>query len=172
MLDSSTQLLKSARSLILNPKDPPTWSVLAGHSRTVSDSIKSLITAIRFVLSPLLSLFNTCCVSTNKCVGNGIFFKKALWSVAPLYWIIITFDCIKILDLPHSWGMSAVPKITIKTRVTMKCRLNPWTLIPLSLMTRCEKGSLIKNSNIVLKPVCCSMCTDSMGDNRTHFVLL
>lgn len=49
MLDSSTQLLKSARSLILNPKDPPTWSVLAGHSRTVSDSIKSLITAIRFV---------------------------------------------------------------------------------------------------------------------------
>ncbi|KAG7323984.1 hypothetical protein KOW79_012000 [Hemibagrus wyckioides] len=47
MLDSSTQLLKSARSLILNPKDPPTWSVLAGHSRTVSDSIKSLITAIR-----------------------------------------------------------------------------------------------------------------------------
>ncbi|XP_062847949.1 talin-2 [Trichomycterus rosablanca] len=47
MLDSSTQLLKSARSLILNPRDPPTWSVLAGHSRTVSDSIKSLITSIR-----------------------------------------------------------------------------------------------------------------------------
>ncbi|KAJ8248766.1 hypothetical protein GJAV_G00227510 [Gymnothorax javanicus] len=47
MLDSSTQLLKTARSLVLNPKDPPTWSVLAGHSRTVSDSIKSLITAIR-----------------------------------------------------------------------------------------------------------------------------
>ncbi|KAM7015412.1 talin-2 isoform 2-T2 [Tautogolabrus adspersus] len=47
MLDSSTYLLKSARSLVINPKDPPTWSVLAGHSRTVSDSIKSLITAIR-----------------------------------------------------------------------------------------------------------------------------
>ncbi|KAJ8247513.1 hypothetical protein GJAV_G00247260 [Gymnothorax javanicus] len=47
MLDSSTHLLKTARSLIINPKDPPTWSVLAGHSRTVSDSIKSLITAIR-----------------------------------------------------------------------------------------------------------------------------
>uniref|UniRef100_A0A8C7ZGM3 Talin 2a n=1 Tax=Oryzias sinensis TaxID=183150 RepID=A0A8C7ZGM3_9TELE len=47
MLDSSTLLLKTARSLALNPKDPPTWSVLAGHSRTVSDSIKSLITAIR-----------------------------------------------------------------------------------------------------------------------------
>ncbi|XP_042571526.1 talin-2 isoform X1 [Cyprinus carpio] len=47
MLDSSTHLLETARSLVLNPKDPPTWSILAGHSRTVSDSIKSLITSIR-----------------------------------------------------------------------------------------------------------------------------
>ncbi|XP_036390816.1 talin-2-like [Megalops cyprinoides] len=47
MLDSSTELLKTARSLVINPKDPPTWSILAAHSRTVSDSIKSLITAIR-----------------------------------------------------------------------------------------------------------------------------
>uniref|UniRef100_A0A3Q4HLY8 Talin 2b n=1 Tax=Neolamprologus brichardi TaxID=32507 RepID=A0A3Q4HLY8_NEOBR len=47
MLDSSTYLLETARSLVLNPKDPPTWSILAGHSRTVSDSIKSLITSIR-----------------------------------------------------------------------------------------------------------------------------
>lgn len=51
MLDSSTYLLETARSLVLNPKDPPTWSILAGHSRTVSDSIKSLITSIRSVLS-------------------------------------------------------------------------------------------------------------------------
>uniref|UniRef100_A0A8C2WH61 Talin 2 n=1 Tax=Cyclopterus lumpus TaxID=8103 RepID=A0A8C2WH61_CYCLU len=47
MLDSSSYLLETARSLVLNPKDPPTWSILAGHSRTVSDSIKSLITSIR-----------------------------------------------------------------------------------------------------------------------------
>ncbi|XP_029288852.1 talin-2 isoform X4 [Cottoperca gobio] len=47
MLDSSTYLLETARLLVLNPKDPPTWSILAGHSRTVSDSIKSLITSIR-----------------------------------------------------------------------------------------------------------------------------
>ncbi|XP_076012338.1 talin-2 [Genypterus blacodes] len=47
MLDSSTHLIRTARSLVINPKDPPTWSILAGHSRTVSDSIKSLITAIR-----------------------------------------------------------------------------------------------------------------------------
>ncbi|TRY56697.1 hypothetical protein DNTS_012968 [Danionella cerebrum] len=47
MLDSSTHLLKTARSLVMNPKDPPTWSLLAGYSRTVSDSIKNLITAIR-----------------------------------------------------------------------------------------------------------------------------
>lgn len=53
MLDSSTYLLETARSLVLNPKDPPTWSILAGHSRTVSDSIKSLITSIRLILIPL-----------------------------------------------------------------------------------------------------------------------
>uniref|UniRef100_A0A452J5C3 I/LWEQ domain-containing protein n=1 Tax=Gopherus agassizii TaxID=38772 RepID=A0A452J5C3_9SAUR len=47
MLESSALLIKTARSLAINPKDPPTWSVLAGHSHTVSDSIKSLITSIR-----------------------------------------------------------------------------------------------------------------------------
>ncbi|XP_066200742.1 talin-2 isoform X2 [Saccopteryx leptura] len=47
MLESSSNLIRTARSLAINPKDPPTWSVLAGHSHTVSDSIKSLITSIR-----------------------------------------------------------------------------------------------------------------------------
>ncbi|XP_053128319.1 talin-2 isoform X1 [Hemicordylus capensis] len=47
MLESSSSLIKTARSLAINPKDPPTWSVLAGHSHTVSESIKSLITSIR-----------------------------------------------------------------------------------------------------------------------------
>ncbi|XP_075713815.1 talin-2 isoform X2 [Rhinoderma darwinii] len=47
MLESSSSLIKTARSLAINPKDPPTWSNLAGHSRIVSDSIKSLITSIR-----------------------------------------------------------------------------------------------------------------------------
>ncbi|XP_007424458.1 talin-2 isoform X1 [Python bivittatus] len=47
MLESSSSLIKTARSLAINPKDPSTWSVLAGHSHTVSESIKSLITSIR-----------------------------------------------------------------------------------------------------------------------------
>ncbi|KAM6150037.1 talin-2 isoform 3-T3 [Erethizon dorsatum] len=47
MLESSSYLIRTACSLAINPKDPPTWSVLAGHSHTVSDSIKSLITSIR-----------------------------------------------------------------------------------------------------------------------------
>ncbi|XP_063169958.1 talin-2 isoform X2 [Candoia aspera] len=47
MLESSSSLIKTARSLAVNPKDPSTWSVLAGHSHTVSESIKSLITSIR-----------------------------------------------------------------------------------------------------------------------------
>lgn len=52
MLESSSYLIRTARSLAINPKDPPTWSVLAGHSHTVSDSIKSLITSIRLVSPP------------------------------------------------------------------------------------------------------------------------
>ncbi|XP_045150885.1 talin-2 [Echinops telfairi] len=47
MLESSSHLIRTARSLAINPKDPPTWSVLAGHSHTVSDAIKGLITSIR-----------------------------------------------------------------------------------------------------------------------------
>ncbi|XP_061468480.1 talin-1 isoform X2 [Rhineura floridana] len=47
MLESSAGLIQTARSLAINPKDPPKWSVLAGHSRTVSDSIKKLITNMR-----------------------------------------------------------------------------------------------------------------------------
>ncbi|KAJ8260864.1 hypothetical protein COCON_G00165870 [Conger conger] len=47
MLVSSTGMIQTARSLAVNPKDPPNWSVLAGHSRTVSDSIKKLITNMR-----------------------------------------------------------------------------------------------------------------------------
>ncbi|XP_025050766.1 talin-1 isoform X2 [Alligator sinensis] len=47
MLESSAGLIQTARSLAVNPRDPPQWSVLAGHSRTVSDSIKKLITNMR-----------------------------------------------------------------------------------------------------------------------------
>ncbi|NXA82743.1 TLN1 protein, partial [Thryothorus ludovicianus] len=47
MLESSAGLIQTARSLAVNPKDPSQWSVLAGHSRTVSDSIKKLITNMR-----------------------------------------------------------------------------------------------------------------------------
>nr|XP_033793377.1 talin-1 isoform X1 [Geotrypetes seraphini] len=47
MLESSSGLIQTARSLAVNPKDPPKWSILAGHSRTVSDSIKKLITNMR-----------------------------------------------------------------------------------------------------------------------------
>ncbi|XP_039255853.1 talin-2-like isoform X8 [Styela clava] len=47
MLDSSSELIKTARKLANNPKDPPTWQVLSGHSRVVSDSIKKLVSSIR-----------------------------------------------------------------------------------------------------------------------------
>ncbi|XP_072463064.1 talin-1 isoform X1 [Notamacropus eugenii] len=47
MLESAGGLIQTARALAVNPRDPPSWSVLAGHSRTVSDSIKKLITSMR-----------------------------------------------------------------------------------------------------------------------------
>lgn len=47
MLESSSELIKTARKLANNPKDPPTWQVLSGHSRVVSDSIKKLVSSIR-----------------------------------------------------------------------------------------------------------------------------
>lgn len=53
MLESSTGMIQTARSLAVNPKDPPKWSVLAGHSRTVSDSIKKLITNMRYSQSSI-----------------------------------------------------------------------------------------------------------------------
>lgn len=68
MLESSSYLIRTARSLAINPKDPPTWSVLAGHSHTVSDSIKSLITSIRLVLPPEIASD----LYLNKAGGNNL----------------------------------------------------------------------------------------------------
>uniref|UniRef100_UPI00358E49C6 talin-2-like n=1 Tax=Myxine glutinosa TaxID=7769 RepID=UPI00358E49C6 len=47
MVKSSSEMIGVARSLAANPRDPPTWSHLASQSRTISDSIKRLITAVR-----------------------------------------------------------------------------------------------------------------------------
>ncbi|KAI2662682.1 Talin-2 [Labeo rohita] len=69
MLDSSTHLLKTARSLVMNPKDPPTWSLLASHSRIVSDSIKSLITAIRDK-APGQKECDSAIDNINKCIRD------------------------------------------------------------------------------------------------------
>merc|ERR1712088_915503 len=37
----------SAKSLAVNPRDPPTWQALANSSKSVSDSIKKLVSSIR-----------------------------------------------------------------------------------------------------------------------------
>ncbi|XP_078580001.1 talin-1-like isoform X28 [Branchiostoma floridae x Branchiostoma japonicum] len=47
IIDSTSSLITTAKLLAVNPKDPPTWQLLAGHSKTVSDSIKRLIASIR-----------------------------------------------------------------------------------------------------------------------------
>ena len=40
-------MIQSAKSLAVNPKDPPTWQALANSSKAVSDSIKRLVSSIR-----------------------------------------------------------------------------------------------------------------------------
>ena len=44
---SSNSLLTTAKSLAINPNDPPTWQLLASHTKAVTDAIKSLILAIK-----------------------------------------------------------------------------------------------------------------------------
>lgn len=47
IIDGSCAMVQVAKSLALSPKDPPTWQLLANHSKSVSDSIKSLVASIR-----------------------------------------------------------------------------------------------------------------------------
>ncbi|XP_071942853.1 talin-1-like isoform X3 [Antedon mediterranea] len=47
MIASSSALIQTAKPLAANPKDPPTWQLLANHSKNVSDSIKKLVASIR-----------------------------------------------------------------------------------------------------------------------------
>lgn len=48
IISGSCSMIESAKSLAVNPKDPPTWQSLATHSKCVSDSIKSLVASIRY----------------------------------------------------------------------------------------------------------------------------
>ena len=47
IIRGSCSMLESAKLLAVNPKDPPTWQNLAGHSKSVSDAIKKLVHSIR-----------------------------------------------------------------------------------------------------------------------------
>ncbi|GAB6032133.1 hypothetical protein CHUAL_010792 [Chamberlinius hualienensis] len=47
IIDGACNMMATAKSLAVNPKDPPTWQSLATHSKSVSDSIKRLVASIR-----------------------------------------------------------------------------------------------------------------------------
>nr|XP_027203263.1 talin-2-like [Dermatophagoides pteronyssinus] len=47
IIDASSNMIMSAKTLAINPKDPPGWQILANHSKNVSDSIKKLVTSIK-----------------------------------------------------------------------------------------------------------------------------
>ena len=47
LIKSSSSLLTAAKSLVVNPNDPPMWQLLASHTKAVTDAIRSLLMAIR-----------------------------------------------------------------------------------------------------------------------------
>merc|ERR1712123_287400 len=47
IIEGSCAMIHSAKSLAVNPKDPPTWQALANSSKSVSDAIKKLVSSIR-----------------------------------------------------------------------------------------------------------------------------
>ncbi|KRT81226.1 hypothetical protein AMK59_5662, partial [Oryctes borbonicus] len=46
IIDSSCAVIRAAKSLVVMPKDPPTWHQFASNSKNVSDAIKKLISSI------------------------------------------------------------------------------------------------------------------------------
>lgn len=50
IIDSSCNVIRAAKVLVLNPKDPPSWQTLSNHSKTVSDAMKKLMMSIKYVV--------------------------------------------------------------------------------------------------------------------------
>ena len=46
IVEGSCSMIHSAKSLAVNPKDPPTWQSLANSSKSVSDAIKKLVSRL------------------------------------------------------------------------------------------------------------------------------
>ena len=49
MMDGACHMLQAAKQLAVNPRDPATYQLYSGHSKSVSDSIKRLVSSIRWV---------------------------------------------------------------------------------------------------------------------------
>jgi len=49
LISGACKMLESAKQLSINPKDPGTYQAYSTHSKSVSDSIKRLVSAIRWV---------------------------------------------------------------------------------------------------------------------------
>ena len=47
IIDGSCSMIQAAKSLAINPQDPPMWETLSKSSKAVSDAIKNLVSAIR-----------------------------------------------------------------------------------------------------------------------------
>ena len=50
MMDGACHMLQAAKQLAVNPRDPATYQLYSSHSKSVSDSIKRLVSSIRWVM--------------------------------------------------------------------------------------------------------------------------
>lgn len=48
IIHDSCSIMQVVKSLAVTPRDSPTWQQLANHSKGVSESIKKLVTSIRY----------------------------------------------------------------------------------------------------------------------------
>lgn len=47
LIEGACHMLHAAKQLAINPKDPPTYQQYSNHSKSVSDAIKRLVSAIK-----------------------------------------------------------------------------------------------------------------------------
>ena len=87
-------MLQAAKQLAINPKDPPTYQMYSNHSKSVSDAIKRLVSAIRYcvlnvnLIHPKYRIRPNYRTHTYKCTVKQ--FLRLQIAVRVIYFFIIT----------------------------------------------------------------------------------
>jgi hypothetical protein len=71
LIDGACNMILAAKQLAVNPRDPPIYQAYSTHSHSVSEAIKCLVSAVRFVFSDFSE--------------NGVFFYR--------FYLVIVLQC-------------------------------------------------------------------------------